>query len=584
MIDSNILKAVKGHTHPNYSYTVEYAKKLNQIITGRDIDDLLIQFNPNESEAAFKQRKRITQQITPSVSKNLIDVYLKVPRSTSATKLFNYPNEEAQVEFTKILNSFYGNQSFDDFCSNKFIKKNWLDPNGFIVIEWKAFDNTKERANPYPFMVSSEMAVDYVYENNILQYLIVKQTIDEADRYTCYYKDYTIVWQQVKDVKAIQGLITSTEPIEFKSAGVDYITVNNKVYMIIMPENHNLGIVPAFRIGYIESDAYEGTMDSIIQPCMPYMMKSIKAVSEMDLTQSLHCFPQKFAYAPPCPKCHGMTPDIDECKHCGGTGQDVHTTAGDIVLLKLPRDPNKDTIVDLSQLIHYEYPPIDGIEWQDKYIKSLTAACKETMFNTDIYSRQEIAETATGKNISLQNVYDTLYPFAMHYSDFWEWGVEIISKVTEIKVNATLNFSKDFKFKTKDDYIAELKAAKEAGASPEIIASIETEIAKIDLEGNQDAMNVYAVKRMFMPFTGKTENQIMSLIATLPNNNYYKVLWIYFDEIFEQLEQENKPVINNQGEVTKEGFYKLNYTSQKTLLDAKVAEFISLYSAKMPVL
>ena len=51
---------------------------------------------------------------------------------------------------------------------------NATDPNGFVVVEFKPFDNQRERAKPYPYEVTSHEAVDYKYENNVLQYLTVK--------------------------------------------------------------------------------------------------------------------------------------------------------------------------------------------------------------------------------------------------------------------------------------------------------------------------------------------------------------------------------------------------------------------------
>jgi len=54
MIDPKIIRAISGYTHTNYEHTVEYAKDLLQIQTGRDIEQQLKRYDPNEDEALHK--------------------------------------------------------------------------------------------------------------------------------------------------------------------------------------------------------------------------------------------------------------------------------------------------------------------------------------------------------------------------------------------------------------------------------------------------------------------------------------------------------------------------------------------------
>jgi hypothetical protein len=187
------------------------------------------------------------------------------------------------------------------------------------------------------------------------------------------------------------------------------------------------------------------------------------------------------------------------------------------------------------------------------------------MFNSDIYSKQEISETATAKNISLQNVYDSLYPFAMHYSMYWEFGIKLISEITQIPVNCSMKFGKDFHFDTVSDMIGQLKMLKDASASTELVNIQEDSIMRMKLEDSQEAWKRYLIKRYFRPWTSMSETMIVSIKASLPPNDHFKVLYNYFDEIF------------NSIEVAEPAFYDMERDKQQKIVDEMVIEFTKKY-------
>lgn len=596
MIDPNLLNLVKSGEpayHKNYAWTVEYAKLLNQIITGDDIDLLLKKSSPNETDESYNQRVNITQQITPSICNSLIDTHSKVPQSTSIIKSITVENPDKKAEFEKILNEFYGNKSYDDFCSDPFIMENWLDPNGFIVIEWKEFDNNRTHAKPYPFIVSSEMAIDYDYMNNVLQYLVVKQVKDEMSRYSIYRKENVIIWQQVEMPKYISVKI-NIEKIEVTLNGklieVDngyeltigkdnYIILGKNIYLVIEPNPYDLPMVPAFRIGMRDcyKKSHKGTKNSILEPCLPYLKKSIKAVSELDLTQHLLAFPRTYAYASPCPACHGQTPDINECKVCHGTGENIHKNSSDLITLNLPKKPNQEEIIDLSKLIYFAFPPIDGITTMQDYVDYLEAKADQALYNKrNSYSRKDIAnakvKTAEQVIAEEQSENTALFRFATHYSDFWEWGITVISEITQIVAVPSMKVGHDLKFRTKDSYVAELKLLKDAGSSPMSIQNTNREIIKLDLQDNPVEMRKYDIQDYYKPFKSKTQPEMAILQAKLPMDNYFIVLYNYFDEIFKDLEFEQKDFYNPD----------LSVKSRNEMVAKKINEYITRFKVQAP--
>ena len=258
---------------------------------------------------------------------------------------------------------------------------------------------------------------------------------------------------------------------------------NEKYYRIIAFTPHNLGFVPAEQIGVLHDMATDGrTFVSPLDKGVPILMKMIKANSEFDLTMALHAFPQKIQYVAKCkePDCmNGHRLDGTVCPVCNGSGFEVIKSAQEMINLALPK--SKEDMIDLTNIVNYVYPPTDLVKFQKEYIDSLTYQVKESIFNTEIFSRQQVAETATGKNISLQNVYDALYLIAVGYSNDWEFLVNAVAKITDLDEGliAFYKFSKDFKLKSLTDLYLDLKAVGDAKASEFIKSQIEDDIAGV---------------------------------------------------------------------------------------------------------
>jgi len=587
-MNDQLLQVAKNYRHLNYSQTVTYAKELHQIITGKDLNLLLKQFIPNEDDDTFAQRKRITYHTTPSISNALIDAYMKVPQSTSISRVFSTTKEteKNEPELKVILNKFYGKKSFEDFCSTVFVMQNFLEPDGFIVIDWKETDTNKKRYQPYPFLVSAEMAVDYEYFNNILQYLIVRQEKDKLERLTWYGMNEVVIWQQVKEVGGVEGkklAVTKqltkeqTDPGYEWSVGPDnYILVNNKIYLVIEPKPHDLGEVTATKNGYKDSYAYQGTKESVIHPCLPYLHKLVKAISEMDLTDSLLTFPRTYAYDTPCEVCLGQLPEMQDCKKCGGKGGSIHKSASNIITLSLPHNPDPAQMIDLSKLIYFAFPPVDGMEYMVSRIDNHVKNCFAALYQADSYSRSDIqnAKVKTAEEVILteQNKNTALYKFALHYSDFSEWGVNLISKIVDLPVTYTMVVGKDMKFRSKISYIEELKLKKDAGVSYMSIEVTQTEIIKNDFEDNPAEMNKWLIQERYRPFKDKTSTEIALLLAKLPLNDTDVVLWSRFGKIFYQIEREHID------------FYELKPKEQDAIVQEYIDKFKKENTIEVPKL
>lgn len=605
-----LIDAVKnGTTHRDYKRVVELAEFYKKINTGEDIGTLMRQFTKREDDNLFAQRKAITQHITPSVCSAIKSPFYKVGRVAVIKREIDFLNAEGRDEkisdLNKAIDFYYGDRSLDKYLENRFVDLNFNDPNSFIVTEFieperDQLGNLTAKVIPYPWEVSAEMAVNFKVRNNILQWLIVKDN--------CTYKQ-KIVGQDKKETVVDQPGTTYTiyldnDAIKFTQVSPDEVVVpeDGNVYTVTSVDGslvqyirfdkirvyrigysvHKAGRVPAKRIGYKLDQLTNGrTFVSPLDAGVPYIMKMIKTVSELDLTMCLHVFPQKIQYVPKCVGesreigCEGgKNPSGQTCSVCHGQGTvPVATSAQDALLIRMPKDP-KD-MIDLNNIMVYKSPPVDLVKFQKEYIDGLVLSAQKAVFNSDVFSRAEISATATEKFIELDNIYDTLFPFAEKFSEVWEYVVKVIGGLRDITdVIANHRFPKDFKFKSVSDLLNELKIANESSAPAYIKQEISRDIAVQQFMDKPEELRRIQVKEKFFPFSGKSSTEIIFIVSNQKTSLFNEVLWSNFEQIFFELETE--------AEQQKKYFYDYAYELQKELLTAKVNALIAQINAETP--
>jgi hypothetical protein len=260
-----------------------------------------------------------------------------------------------------------------------------------------------------------------------------------------------------------------------------------------------------------------------------------------------------------------------------------HKSSKDVLRIKLPR--NKDEMIDLSTMIHYAYPPIDGIKFQDEYIDKLVAKCYKGVFNSEIFGKDEVATTATGKNIDLQNAHDPMSDYANKLADYWMKTVLMVGVILDFADTIAIEkYPKDFKLKTAAELIADLEMLNKSGAPPFIATEVSRDIAMQLYMDRPLELLKFDVKQKLAPFIGKTESQIGIIMATDFVLKKDKVMFNYFEQFMEELEEESLRDKNDWQDMLepdtftqlqtaqKNGrvwFYDLPYNIQKELLEAK---------------
>lgn len=593
--------------HQDYKRTCELADLYTKYTTGENIDDLLIQFTPREDKLLFDQRVRLTKAITPDIVNTICNPMYKVGRTTAKIDITwkdaqkTEANKKTLLEY---LDNYYGEDSLITYLSSRLVELDGTDPNTFIVTEFSGEfnpdDATAEKPKPYPFEVSASEAVNFEYINNTLTFLIVRNKIKYADvanklqdgfKFTIYLTNNSITATQIC-VETADKFITPEYLILYPGSFIFYtykdsMMKDKDAAFVMTPYEQNSKVVPARRIGTKRDLMTRGrTCVSMIHPAMPYLFKCMKSVSEFDITNAQHIFPQKYQYSDACEGqfvkgnslgCHGGTNNEGkQCQACEGTGQKVHKAAHDVIYKRMPKDP-KD-FVGLDKLTHYDHPPIDLLKFMEEIsFDRWKRMSLSAVYNGDTYISQShekaiiVSKTAKEANIDLESVYDTLKSYADNFSMVWRHIVKIIAAYVDLAddLSVTHEFPRDFKMKPLSMLLADLQAANTGDLPPQIKKAITKDIAHSLYVDNPRELLKIETKEKFYPFNGKAQLEIQFILANDLAMECDRVLYANFETIFSELELE---ALNSKTPID---FYKLSYDLQMTLVTAKVNEYIT---------
>lgn len=615
--------------HAHYGHVVQLAESLYRpMVTGKNAAHLIKRFNLRESEEAHKQRLRLTELITPSISNTLMSPARKVPKVKPVvdTATFGPEGKDKDEKLNAAVKSFYGGKSVDHYFSSVLIDQSAIDPNAFCLVLFNSSDGAYEEPKAYPVIIASEDAWDYEFLNGNLYWLMVHRNIEYEEKakpgkpeetakngkakaktkkkgnaFWLYTDQHHLYFTQVDPAKInaqMEGLLMNAsgkavEPGTVQAASgeneaaVYYYRPNQKELYEVRAYEHGTGMVQGFRLGYVPDQSTKGaTCVNLWNAAVPYMLKGIKAGSELDISAALHAFLQKIQYANPCRgskdaegnvyECNsGTKPTGEKCPSCNGTGYEVHTSGQDHITLRLPR--SKDDAFDLGQLVHYVQMPVDTIKWQDEYVTKLERSCYAAVYNSDRFRDPNANTTATGDIIDLQSVYDALKPLADWYSQsrvlvYKLLASFVVGKESIKTLKVAHEFPRNMRFETLAERVNLLNQMRTAGASASALAQVNEDILEDLYIDDPAALKKAKVMASFDPFLGKSEGTIVSMISQDLTTKENKVLWTNFAYVFAEAEERAAERTDENGQPV--NFWNMDRGAQQELVDEIVEELI----------
>jgi len=555
-----------GKRHALYDRCCELSQEYKAYSLGDGIDEKLHRFTATETEEAFELRKEITVNICKAIVNGSMSVFNRVPR-TEAVKVEWVAKDP--VEFQKVLD-YFGRYGYDQYLANRLPKLCEIDPNSFIVYEFNGTDG-KKLAQPYPYEVYSENAIDYEYKNADLLYLVDWQCVEVPEEFKEQtdkeiLNKYTIYTAEGACTYIEQAI--NKEGITNVFDNESLVNIGENTYQLLIPQPYNLEQTPATQVGYLTDDENNGKcFVNQYHYGIPFLEKILKTNSELDITMARHAHMQKIQYVRKC-TADGCSIDTDGvykvdghcCSTCDGTGI-IDVTRGGLEFIYLPLPDSPQDIVSLDNIVKYIQIPVEIANLQRDYIKEMTDYFRKAIFNTDIFTRSEIADTATAKILETENLYDTLYLYAVNYAMVKEEGLMIIANIIDREITVITRVGKDFKLLNKTELLTMLQTAQAAGANDEVIGLINKELVRA--MGGDEIL--YDLQRRLIPFSGKTKEMVMLTLSQLKTNDRMRLKYMLGNDILKEL-ADNDPK-----------FLELNFKKQKELFEAEIDKFVEAY-------
>lgn len=572
-----LIETVKGARHLHYDRTVDLAKHYKRIMTGDDQDELIVSYKIRETDEQKEQRVRITNSRTQYVGNKVMSVFDEVKRVDNVVNEISWKDKKDSNDKLLKLNSrldvFQARMSLKKYLYEAVKHFQFYDPNAFILVEMRKDED--EEIFTYPLEVTSEQAVNYEYKDGSLEYLIarhphtIKETGNKEDaqnkgsRYLLYAPDVALDLKQLGSKDILEE--------DYEEIILDEESEKEKRFAFKLYETMSQ-VNPAIRVGYIKDvETNRETFVSPLEPAMKVITDLINTKSEYDLSKALHGFIQKYAYAMTCNFneinedhrvfCqNGQLNTGGTCQQCKGHGLILHKTVQDVVLIKAP--DGKEEHIPLDQMVHYVQIPDYIIERQKQDLKDLENDVSLAIFNVNVFDRSEVAMTATEKRLNLRSIYNILADYGDQWSQIYKHCVKLTAIHTLLADDISIvhQFPNDFNMESVEELIQQRKMAKDASLPAHIVDTIDLKILNKQSQDDPVKVSWQKVIEQHRPFREKTPDVLMFILSLLPESDPKRVLFINFEDIFEQIKQSDPD------------FYKRPFDARKKILDEMILD------------
>lgn len=589
-----LIKAAEQDTpHSKYNQWAEDAKFWRGIVSGKGLEALIVSYKLRESEEQKDQRVRLTEPPTPEAANRTLAHFNRLQSTDKRSAKITYKKEgEAKAVLTERLNKFSGGRSLEDFLFETFTPQVATDPHSFLLV---LFDGPKddrgtfiEKPFPRPEIIPTEQIWNLKAENGVHEWLlrrvnhtgkvkgemmlpatgqISNKEVTWAE-YTLYFAGYTQTFTEITEANPVDGLDANQELIEVTNK-------DKKVVQWLLTTFQTQQTRPPFiQYGYERDPVDRDSFLSVMHPAKSEFKNLINRASEYALTLALHTFLQKYQYVDECKftapgqgKCsHGrMSATNEQCPKCKGSGRDIVATVQDVVTIKYPEDGER--LMPLNNLIYYPTLPFEIVNHLKLEVDEKPDKIERAMWGILLGEKAEVAKTATEVAKKYDSVYNVLARAAQHWAEMYEHSVKLVAEYAEIAdgLEVEYTFPADYEMETLDELLLALKNARDAGAGAAVEDYIRGRILKKQSKDNPSMVAWEEAQNNHRPFRTKSETDRAMVLSELPETDYSRILWTFFDEIFAEIRFEDptfpaRPFMGGTG-------------SQKEIVKNKVAEF-----------
>lgn len=576
--------------HKFYKETTKKAEFWKQVVTGVNQDEHVLDFRPSETEQQKKVRLNAYNPLTPYLVEKVKTIYSEADRSNKVRpkESFGEASEDKIERFHRLKNQFHGEQNTLQYLNKNFLDRVIVDQNSYEVIEYKTNQDGIIDV-VYPKYYESKDVVDDNYFNGWLQYVVVRDKItvnkkgkaEERFSFTLHAPDYKLKGRLVDDSDDEKPEVYENGNLS-RGYFINIETDKNKKVVLFFEYIATFSKrVPAIRYDLTRCPEFKQINESVLRPAKGIFLDNIQKKSNFDTILKAHGIYRTFARVPRCDyqnkdtgqRCkNGRMTTGETCPACEGTGlTKVHNTDLDLITFPIENDIDPKERINLQDMVYTENVNPELINLYEDQVDKSETRISLALFNTNIFDRKELlAGTATEIRAQFKNVNNKLYKYEVAKSrilKFINEQVAIYSDIEDYQYNVIV--PSDFDLETIDDLLTIREKAQTSGAPTHFINEIDRKILAMEFEDEPETAEEIQAFEKFKPFNDISENERISIVSLLPENDPTRTRYLYYSEIVNEIK--NSIELNYmEGEDLKSTdlkFYQLPYEIQKLIFE-----------------
>lgn len=516
-------------------------------ITGQGFEELVNErIGGLESDKNFNVKKEVARPTTTRIYKQVLNQYQKVFRAKGFFKKYSFKNNDENLvnDFKEYLNDVGGGLSLDQLMQIVWFKASFEEFNGVFLVE---LPETQEGDFAEPFVKFKSL--DYIHDiyikgDNIEYIIFCWQTMDNGNRT----KHYRVI-DDFADYHFIEkngNIKLSTKMVENDLGEFEEVTD-------VIP--NIWGYVPAIQPSQLTKRVDNDTLKkSFIEETMSDADAYLSVSNDHAVSVKLHQHPIFYAYDATCDMCSGtgyveQNNSQIECGTCSNTGSipfwKKDTTQG--ISVPAPREEEEWTSVTTPA----GYINIDNetILNQIVEMKRDEALIEKGALGTDgVLASEKKQETATGKEIDTQPLFDTLTSFSNNGQFNEQFLTDALGVARYNDSNETgkryegslILWGKQYFVRSTQVIEKEYLESKKAGAPDYFLKGLLEELNFTKYDNNPKAKQRSVILSILEPFVVKTVEEVQKLDVDTVD----LTLKTYFNDFIERFELENINIVD----------------------------------------
>lgn len=602
--------------HANYTRAVEIRNFSRMITTGEGQGDEVTRYRRFEDKTLKEQRKRLYNPLTKYALARPRKYWKKMFRVEGIRRKIEAPDENAVKELEDSFYNFMPGESLEQWQNRVVEYLGVVDPNAWILYERndeRDSDGMIRSTRVYPVIVSSVDALNYEKEFGVLRWLLfrtitIEHTIQNgyrADRllenYYLYAPGMIVRAREVGEKTVMEAGEVSIDipvyaahdgsetksPYYEKTPSATGAARNAQPPTVTQPVNRTFYLstiqngtteVPAECVGaYMDEVSGTDVYVAWFDPAEDVFRDLIRDKSISDVLRIVYAYPKTWEFTKRCTHvdeemgmCEhgyygGVYNERNRCHNCNGTGIPANfTTEQETLQIPLPENPAE--MLELAKLSFTQPVDISLLTHIDTGIETAEKRIMAAVFDSGLYQKPTNSQTrtATEVNTEMEGISDVLHPFCEVLSRHFEKAYRVGAQYREIQ-NFTVDhsFPEDKKIEDLATMVAAFNEIRDLGVGYEAIAAQRLRVFQKQFEGSPDVQKRIAARYRFLPFDDKTPEDQAFILASLSPSDDTRVLWTYWLQIFEEIEEEDP------------AFPDKSYAAQKLVVGNKVQEFKS---------